>query len=220
MSDVCGGDIWAVVPLKSLAEAKQRLSTILDAPARRKLMLAMIRDVLSALQGVPSIAGILLVSRDRVAEDLAREFGLEFFANPADEDLNSALGAALAELGRRGVGTAIILPGDLPLIRSADISEMIDQCRRENELLIVPDLEGDGTNCLIASPPNAIPMQFGQGSFERHGAAANAAAITLKTPAPNSAWLDIDVPGDFEALREAVEAERAAPETTKFVRQI
>lgn len=220
MNENTGGDIWAVVPLKSLTDAKQRLASILDAPARRRLMVAMIRDVLAALQGVPAITGILLVSRDPMAEELAKEFNLECFANPADEDLNSALGAALADLQQRGVATAIVLPGDLPLIRSADISAMLAKCNRENELLIVADLESDGTNCLIASPPNAITLQFGPGSFDRHGEAAKAAALTLITPSPNDAWLDIDEPADFETLKHAVSAATVAPETSRFVHQI
>jgi 2-phospho-L-lactate guanylyltransferase len=220
MSEAAGGDIWAVVPLKTLSDAKQRLASILDAPARRGLMLAMIRDVLAALQGVPAVNGILLVSRDPMAEVLATEFDLECFANPADEDLNSALGAALADLQRRGVATAIVLPGDLPLIRSIDINAMLAKCKRENELLIVADLDQDGTNCLIASPPNAITLQFGSNSFSCHGEAAKAAALTLITPSPENVWLDIDEPADFEALKRAVLAGEAAPETSKFVCQI
>ncbi len=41
--------MWAIVPLKSLDDAKKRLATELSAEERRSLMLAMARDVLATL---------------------------------------------------------------------------------------------------------------------------------------------------------------------------
>ena len=43
--------IWAIVPVKNLARAKQRLAGLLDAVERQRLGLAMLEDVLKALAG-------------------------------------------------------------------------------------------------------------------------------------------------------------------------
>ena len=41
--------MWAVVPLKNIRHAKQRLAPLLTPAERSELMLAMITDVLAAL---------------------------------------------------------------------------------------------------------------------------------------------------------------------------
>ena len=43
---------WAIVPVKSLADAKQRLARVLPLRARRRLMLTMLQDVLAVLRQV------------------------------------------------------------------------------------------------------------------------------------------------------------------------
>ena len=40
---------WAIVPVKALAQAKQRLAGVLPLEARRRLMLVMLEDVLATL---------------------------------------------------------------------------------------------------------------------------------------------------------------------------
>ena len=41
--------MWAIVPIKTFEMAKQRLANVLSASERKSLMLAMARDVLTAL---------------------------------------------------------------------------------------------------------------------------------------------------------------------------
>ena len=55
--------VWAVVPVKELGAAKQRLAGALDAALRRALALAMLEDVLEALAGARGLAGIIVVDR-------------------------------------------------------------------------------------------------------------------------------------------------------------
>ena len=45
------GTLWAVIPVKSLASAKGRLSRVLGPSQRRLLVLAMLRDELTVLRG-------------------------------------------------------------------------------------------------------------------------------------------------------------------------
>ena len=55
---------WALVPLKNLDRAKQRLVPALSEDQRRNLVLAMARDVLTALEKSASITKTLLVSSE------------------------------------------------------------------------------------------------------------------------------------------------------------
>ena len=70
--------MWAVVPLKQLEQAKARLASVLSTEERRALMLAMARDVLTALGRSSRLNGILIVSRtpellDGIGSDVLEE---------------------------------------------------------------------------------------------------------------------------------------------------
>ncbi len=86
--------MWAVVPLKNIRHAKQRLAPFLTPAERSELMLAMITDVLTALTHTPDLAGILLVSRAPEATDLARAHGCELYAEADGADLSESVQAA------------------------------------------------------------------------------------------------------------------------------
>lgn len=75
--------IFAVVPVKELAQAKQRLAGELSAAARQNLARTMLEDVLTALAATPELAGILVVTVDETAAALARQFGAEITADGA-----------------------------------------------------------------------------------------------------------------------------------------
>ena len=68
-------DIWAVVPVKDTAAAKQRLAPALPADLRQGLALAMLEDVLAALAEARGLAGRVLVTIDPAARDLAARYG-------------------------------------------------------------------------------------------------------------------------------------------------
>lgn len=70
--------MWALVPLKNFAQAKQRLSAVLNPEERRGLFEAMAKDVLSILKSHPDIENTLVVSVDPVARQLATQYDAEF----------------------------------------------------------------------------------------------------------------------------------------------
>jgi len=72
--------MWAIVPIKTFARAKQRLANVLNEDERRSLMLAMARDVLTCLSQSETLTGVLIVSRAREADVLAETFATERFA--------------------------------------------------------------------------------------------------------------------------------------------
>ena len=68
-------DIWAVVPVKDTAAAKQRLAPALPPDLRQGLALAMLEDVLAALAEARGLAGRVLVTIDPAATRLAARYG-------------------------------------------------------------------------------------------------------------------------------------------------
>ena len=64
-------DIWAVVPIKELDGAKQRLAPLLSPAQRRALIEVMMGEVLQAVAGAKSLAGLMVVTLDPQATALA-----------------------------------------------------------------------------------------------------------------------------------------------------
>ena len=68
-------DIWAVVPIKELDGAKQRLAPLLTPAQRRALIEVMMNEVLEAVTTTKSLAGVMVVTVDAHATALAKRLG-------------------------------------------------------------------------------------------------------------------------------------------------
>jgi 2-phospho-L-lactate guanylyltransferase len=68
-------DIWAVVPVKDTRAAKQRLAAVMEQETRTLLAQAMLDDVLSAVAAATSLAGIVVVTADPFATQVAQYYG-------------------------------------------------------------------------------------------------------------------------------------------------
>lgn len=190
--------MWAIVPIKSFDAAKQRLASVLSPDERRSLMLAMARDVLTALLRSQRLTGIVIVSRAPEADALAQSFGTERFAESPDANLPAALTQAveysMEHLHASGI---FIVPADVPLIQATEIDQLLAD---HTSVTLLPDTEKIGTNGLICSPPNAIPLVFDGKSFKPHANRAFEAGITPKIVPSSGFSLDIDTPGDLVVL--------------------
>lgn len=198
--------IWAVVPFKGEAGAKGRLAAHLSEAERTGLVLAMARDVLTTLSQAP-LAGIAIVSRSATARELAATFGATFVTETASS-LSGAVTEASGFVAERGATGTMIVHADLPAVTTADIDAAL---RGHARVTLVPDRHDIGTNCIVATPPNAMPYQFDGTSFAPHQALARGAGIEPRIVRTPGLGLDIDTidalrdfarsPGDTEAWR-------------------
>src|SRR5688572_1780681 len=101
---------FAVVPVKCLAEAKQRLAPALAPADRRRLVLAMLGEVLATLGRVPGIARTLVITRDADVTELARASGALVLAEPAVADLNASIAFGFEAAAREGAGRVLVVP--------------------------------------------------------------------------------------------------------------
>ena len=76
-------DIWAVVPIKELDGAKQRLAPLLTPQQRRALIEVMMAEVLEAVVAVPGLAGTIVVTLDPQATALAKRLGARVLTDGA-----------------------------------------------------------------------------------------------------------------------------------------
>ena len=197
-ADEARRSIWAIVPIKSFDAAKKRLAGMLDADERRALMLAMARDVLTALSGSRRLAGILIVSRSPEVDALAESVGTARFAESAGTALPGALAEAAGHAARHHRAEGIfIVPADVPLVRADEIDALLKQHR---QVTLLPDSNRVGTNGLILSPHDAIELVFDGKSFRPHLERARAAGLDPAVIADSGFALDVDTPGDLGRL--------------------
>jgi 2-phospho-L-lactate guanylyltransferase len=193
--------LCAVVPAKTTAEAKQRLAGVLSPAQRRELALAMLDHVLAVLSSSPQLTGLRVVTIDPAAAALAASYGAAVSAAGAGDGHTAALAAAAGDLAARGCDL-LTVPGDIPLVEAADVRTLLaahdhDLRRNGRAFSIVPAHDGRGSNAVVSSPADAVPLRFGGDSFLRHLAAARTRGITARVIELPRIALDIDTPDDL-----------------------
>ena len=202
-------DVHAVVPVKNLGSAKQRLAGVLDQPARTALFRAMLEDVLEALSGAVSLAGIVLVTRDAEAIALAERYDAECLIEPENRGHTAAVEFAAKALARRGAGALLQVPGDIPCVTPGEIEAVIAAHATAPAVTIAPSRDHRGSNAVLCSPPDVFPFKFGDDSFYPHLAAARAIGIEPAVVERAGIGLDIDTPGDLEVFLASPSSTRA-----------
>jgi 2-phospho-L-lactate guanylyltransferase len=190
--------LWVIIPVKPLRRSKSRLSDVLNEEERTLLNYHMLENVLSILQPIPNIDGVLVVSRDPSALTLARTFGARTLQEDGEPGLNLALKRAVVVAKAYSANSILILPADLPLITRQEIEHLIHKLDAQNKLIISPDRRMSGTNMLLVSPVDLIEFSFGPGSFERHVRQAQEKGAQIEVYQLESIGLDIDLPEDLD----------------------
>jgi 2-phospho-L-lactate guanylyltransferase len=189
--------IWAVVPIKDITAAKQRLAEAAPADFRWKLALAMAEDVLAALAGARKLTGIVVVTVDPDAATLARLYGAQVWDDGALDGHTGAVTAAGRRLVVEGAAGMLTVPGDIPAITAEEVDAVIAAHLPAPSFTIVPAHDELGSNAILMSPPDAVPLRFGDNSFFPHLAAAEACGIKPTVLHLPGIAFDIDNPVDL-----------------------
>lgn len=192
--------MWAVLPIKDLAHAKQRLAGVLAPGERRHLFTAMVEDVLAALAQVTSLDGVAVITKDDAARALARRYGARILSERENRGQTAAVSAAASTLLAEGADGMVQVPGDIPLATAADIAHVIAAHGQAPAMTIVPARDERGSNCVVCSPPSAVRLRFGNNSFHPHVAAARRVGITPHILHNERLGLDVDTPDDLAAF--------------------
>ena len=189
--------IWAVVPVKARDRAKERLASVLPPRLRQRLALAMLEDVLAATAAAPGLAGIVVVTVDTEASRLARRFGARLVEDGARDGHTGAVAAGVRLLRAEGRAGMLTLPGDIPLATAAEIASLLAAHRPAPSFTIAPSHDEGGSNAILVSPPDVVPLSFGVDSFFPHLRAAAARGIRPTVLRLPGIALDIDNPEDL-----------------------
>jgi len=180
-----------LVPVKAFARAKQRLSDVRDADARRALAMAMAATVLRASGSMRTV----VVCDDDEVRAWAEGLGSEAVWTPK-LGLNGAVEAGVAHLGRRGIERVVVAHADLPL--ATDLTWVADAAG----VTLVPDRHGDGTNVMCVPSAAGFRFAYGAGSFAAHRAEARRLGLVVRLVPDRRLGWDVDVAADLAVPRD------------------
>jgi 2-phospho-L-lactate guanylyltransferase len=202
-------DIWAAVPVKAFGSAKSRLSTALPAHLREGLARAMLVDVLAALRGATRIRHSVVITADREVAEVARSMGADVLHDQRCAGQTAAVEQAAADFQARGITAMLTLPGDLPLLRAADVDALCALLQLPRGLVLAPAGNDGGTNAVLCAPPSCMRFHFGDDSYSHHLRAACELGLEPVISDAAGFRLDIDRPADLEAFLAAGSSTRA-----------
>jgi 2-phospho-L-lactate/phosphoenolpyruvate guanylyltransferase len=200
--------MWAVLPVKDLQHAKQRLAEVLSAKERRELFAAMLEDVLSALAASAGLAGTLMVTRDQKARPLAARYGARVLMEEENRGHTAASSLGARTLADQGVAGMVQVPADIPLVTPDDVAALLRAHGQAPAVTLSPSREERGTNAVVCSPPDLLPLRFGDDSFLPHVQRARSIGIEPQIVRRPGLALDIDTPDDLAAFVAAPSASR------------
>lgn len=202
-------NLWAVVPVKELDRAKERLVPVLSPQLRQALMLAMLEDVLAAIAATPNLAGLAVVTVDLAARRLALRYGARIIEVGARDGHTGAVAAAARLFAAEGYPGMLTMPGDVPLVTPVEIDQLITAHPPAPAFTIAPSRDERGSNAILCSPPNGVPLRFGEDSFLPHLRAAEACDIRPTVLRLPGIALDIDTPDDLAVFARMPSSTRA-----------
>ena len=195
---MAGHEMWAVVPVKRLSQAKQRLTGVLSSEQRTMLAGVMLCDVLENLRAARSVAGIVVVSADPAVHATARCFGASLIFDASESGVNDAVQRGLDALASRGHGV-LVVPADIPFATPDDFESVL-ALLQHYPVVLSPALSDGGTNALAMRSPDLITPHFGEDSFAAHGAIARQKRLCCGVFRSKRIGRDIDVADDFRPL--------------------
>ena len=195
--------MWAVIPVKQISQAKQRLSKILSSEERRDFFSAMLEDVLSMMVKIDFFEKIILATNCSHAISIAGRHAITHLETGPDDGLNQAAGETVNHLLENGISDMFLIPADIPLITEEEINSAIKAHPSAPSLTIIPSRDKLGSNCLLLSPPSRMPLKFGPDSYFRHLEIAKSNGLKINPMELPGFGLDIDEPKDLFQLLKA-----------------
>lgn len=183
---------WAIIPVKGPDQAKRRLADALDDVTRHRLVAAMLRTVVAAVEAARGIDEVVVVGPS--LHGLEAELALH---SDLGHGLNPALAKALRTADAGGASRAVVIAADLPQLVARDVELLA--AAPPGTVAIAPDRHETGTNAVSLPLPAAAAFgfAFGADSFARHNEAAERLGLPVQIIESPGLMRDIDTPADL-----------------------
>jgi len=206
----------AIIPVKALSAANERLSSTLSEAERNRLAEALFLDLILKLPRSRCIDDVLIVTSDPSIARQARWFEHKVLVQERDEGHSEAAAAGARAAMAEGAQRVAMLPVDCPMLDTDELDARIGRSPRT--VLIVPDRHGTGTNALALAPPDVFLPAFGPDSCARHVSRARASGISFALEEIESISIDLDTAEDMSLLRDRLLLDpQPAPRTAQVL---
>jgi 2-phospho-L-lactate/phosphoenolpyruvate guanylyltransferase len=190
--------IFAILPVKSPRNAKQRLKEFLGVEQRETLACMLYTQTLAALCQAEGIDRVAVVTCDAETAGHARRSGALVFEENEQVSHSVSADAACLRAMELGASTVLLVPIDIPTATPADFSQLAASVQAG--VIVVPSCDGAGTNALARTPPDCIQSRFGPGSFRAHLDQARSKGLPADVLRVPGLMFDIDTPEDVARL--------------------
>ena len=96
----------------------------------------------------------------------------------------------------------LTMPGDIPRVAAADVAQVLAAHPPGAAFTIVPAWDERGSNSIVCSPADLVPLRFGPDSFFPHLSAARALGLEPTVVRNASIALDLDEPAELARFME------------------
>ena len=190
---------FAIIPVKGLLDSKSRLSRALEPQNKKKLIIALLKDVLAAVEDSELFDRVLVVSPDPNVEKEAK-LPVGTFLHQEGQGLNAGVRQSTLYAMRERASSVAILLADIPLVEKRDLKEMYSTGDTAPRVVLSPSLKG-GTNVMMREPPNIITPAYGRWSFSTHLRAAQKIGLAVYSLSNPRLSFDVDTPEDLITVK-------------------
>ena len=156
----------AIIPVKTFLRAKTRLG--LSSKQTENICEIMLEEILHVLSISPQIDKIIIVTKDKKALDISEEFDVVSIIDEKESGVNNAVALADNYLLKNGFETSIVVPQDIPYIKTQDIEFILKFKTKSDFAIVVPSRRFDGTNALVRNPVNLMKTHYDEDSYKIH----------------------------------------------------
>ena len=182
-----------IIPLKSFAKAKERLSGVFDPSTRALLAEYTAAAVIDEARVLADVSRVVVVTDDEDCAEWARQAGAEVLIE------TSGLNASVA-LAYRHIGDSV----DWVMICHADIVHPERLAALPNpgeaQVVLVRDRHRDGTNVMILPANREFDFHYGAASAESHRAECDKRGLRPIEVIDTLLGIDIDTPADLQFI--------------------
>jgi len=184
--------------VKTFLRAKTRLG--LFPEQKEKICEIMLEEILHTLSISDQIDKIIIVTKDKKALNISDKFDAISIMDDKESGVNDAVALADKYLLNNGFDTSIVVPQDIPYIKTQDIDFMLKFKTDSNFAIVVPSRRFDGTNALVRNPVNLMKTHYDEDSYKIHMSTAREATRDVSLVFVKRIMWDVDNMEDLKFL--------------------
>lgn len=207
--------IAAIIPVKTFSNAKTRLE--LKPHQKEQLCKVMLEEIMHTVSISPQIDKVILVTKEQKAIEIGEKYNTITIIDKKEQSVNGAVALADKYLLENGFDASIVLPQDIPYIKTQDIDFMLNYKTHPNFAIIVPSRRFDGTNALVRMPIDLMETHYDEDSYKIHMNTAKEHTLNVAMVFVKRIMWDVDNAEDLKFLLEQPEKPHIAEKIKKIL---